>query len=213
MPFDGSGTFNRENGVYTGPALWQSTRDSDYNILASQHDDHDQDLADGLSIAVTRDGQGKMTASFVASIAGLDLGSTTTPWRTAYLDTSLVFKGASFSTTLAYTAPTAARTVTLRDLSGTVQLESPVATKSANFDAERNNIYFIDTNAIVATLPAAPAVGDTVQFIDAVGTLTTFTVGRNGKPIMSLAEDLTVDVTYFAFSLVFQGDTNGWRIA
>ena len=213
MPWNGSGEFTRDNGVFSGTLVWQDSRDADYDILASQHDTHDQDIATGLGIAVTKDGQSKMAANFVpGTSATYSVGTNSAAWTSFYASVSYIFKGTNFNTTLAYTQATAPRTITYPDASGDIQLQTLNSTKSANFAAEKNNRYFIDTDAITATLPAAPAVGDRIQFLDAVGTLTTFTIARNGKPIMSLAEDMTVDVTYFAFALVFDGDTSGWRI-
>jgi hypothetical protein len=76
--------------------------------------------------------------------------------------------------------------------------------------------YFVDTTAgvITATLPAAPAVGDSIRFLDAAKTFDTnaFTVGRNGKLIQGDADNLTVSTESAAFELIFSGDTYGWRI-
>lgn len=63
MAFNGSGTFNRTNGVNTGSGLWQQDRDDATNILSTRHDTHDQDFADGLTNCVTKDGQTTPTAN------------------------------------------------------------------------------------------------------------------------------------------------------
>ncbi|MEK6606983.1 MAG: hypothetical protein AABZ30_04910, partial [Myxococcota bacterium] len=49
----------------------------------------------------------------------IDLGSAAFAWRRAYLGTSAIFTGASFSTTLNFANPAAARTITLPDATGT----------------------------------------------------------------------------------------------
>ena len=51
-----------------------------------------------------------------------DLGAPTQAWRRIRLGTSAVFHGASYATTLGFAAPTANRTITLPDASGTVAL-------------------------------------------------------------------------------------------
>lgn len=63
MPWNGSGTFTRTNGVYTGSQLWQNTRDGGYNIRADQHDTQDQDIADGVQTCLAKDGQNTPTAN------------------------------------------------------------------------------------------------------------------------------------------------------
>lgn len=61
MPWNGSGTFSRTNGVNTGSTTWQQDRDAGTKILASRHDTHDQDLGDGINNALAKDGQNAAT--------------------------------------------------------------------------------------------------------------------------------------------------------
>jgi hypothetical protein len=63
------------------------------------------------------------------------------------------------------------------------------------------------------TLPASPATGDFVSFIDAGYTFDTnnLTVGRNGSNIANSASDLVVNTEGAGFTLVYSGDaTVGW---
>lgn len=86
MAWDGSGNFTRTNGTQTGSATWQDSRDVGNNILASQHDTHDQDLADGINDCLTRNGEAKLAADFVpAANATYDLGLTGTRWQDLFL--------------------------------------------------------------------------------------------------------------------------------
>jgi len=62
MAFNGSGTFNRTNGTNSGSDTWEQDRDEPVAILASRHDLHDQDIADGLTNCITKDGQTTPTA-------------------------------------------------------------------------------------------------------------------------------------------------------
>jgi hypothetical protein len=88
--------------------------------------------------------------------------------------------------------------------------------KTANFNAVAGFGYFIDTtsNAITVTLPSSPTIGQKISFIDAAGTFDTnnLTVGRNGKNIQGLAEDMTVTLERVGFTLVFFNNTQGWLI-
>jgi len=93
---------------------------------------------------------------------------------------------------------------------------NPWSTETASFNAAANDRVMVDTSsvAVTATLPATPLVGDQIRFQDVNGTFATnnLTVARNGKDIMNLAEDMTVDTNHAGFGVLFTGDTNGWKI-
>jgi len=76
--------------------------------------------------------------------------------------------------------------------------------------------YFINTssNAITATLPASPTLGDFISFIDYAGTFDTnnLTVARNGNKIQGDASDLTVATERAGFTLVYVDATQGWLL-
>lgn len=63
MSFNGSGTFTRTNGTYTGSSVWANDRDASTKITAANHDTHDQDLADGLTACITKSGVSTPTAN------------------------------------------------------------------------------------------------------------------------------------------------------
>ena len=91
------------------------------------------------------------------------------------------------------------------------------AIKTSNFNVTAKEGYFIDTTSttITATLPASPAIGDFVQFIDYAGTFDTnnFTVGRNGNKIQGDATDLTVSVERAGLTLIYTGSSvQGWLL-
>ena len=69
------------------------------------------------------------------------------------------------------------------------------------------------TASFTITLPASPATGDFVSFIDAGYTFDTkpLTVGRNGSNIANAAADLVINTEGAGFTLVYSGDaTVGW---
>jgi hypothetical protein len=76
--------------------------------------------------------------------------------------------------------------------------------------------YFINTssNAITATLPASPTLGDFISFVDYAGTFDTnnLTVARNGNKIQGDASDLTVATERAGFTLVYVDSTQGWLL-
>ena len=88
------------------------------------------------------------------------------------------------------------------------------AVKTSDFNADAGEGYFINTTsgAVTATLPASPSLGDEIAFVDYAGTADTnaITIDRNGKPIASATENLTVGTERAAFTLVFTDNTQGW---
>jgi len=73
---------------------------------------------------------------------------------------------------------------------------------------------FVDTNggAVTVTLPASPAVGDIVNFVDSRYTFDTnaLTIGRNSSKIANTSADLVVNTEGAAFGLVYSGSDVGW---
>ena len=86
-----------------------------------------------------------------------------------------------------------------------------VAVIGTNTAAVRNTLYVL-TASLTLTLPASPAVGDTVKVSNLSGT-TTCVVARNGSNIQGLAEDLTIDSLNAALELVYADATRGWVFA
>ena len=77
--------------------------------------------------------------------------------------------------------------------------------------------YFVDTTAgeFTAVLPAYPAINDYIDFADQTSKFATnkLTVGRNGKNIQTLAEDLEINVANSSTRLTYTGTTNGWVLS
>ena len=86
--------------------------------------------------------------------------------------------------------------------------------KTDNFTAVGEQGYMIDTSgqAITVTLPASPAVGSEVTFIDARGTFNSnnLIVNRNSQPINTGTSNLTLTTNGQAFALVYVDATRGW---
>ena len=75
-----------------------------------------------------------------------------------------------------------------------------------------NRHYFLtNAAATTVTLPGSPAAGDIVWITPANGRVDNV-VGRNGRNIMSLAEDMTIDNASLTLQLRYVNVTVGWRL-
>lgn len=91
---------------------------------------------------------------------------------------------------------------------------APTANVIANtsFTAVKDNRYFL-TNASPTTmiLPSSPSLGDTV-YVVAYNSLSNNIINRNGSNIMSLSENLVIDINYSSIGLTYVTATSGWII-
>jgi hypothetical protein len=87
-------------------------------------------------------------------------------------------------------------------------------TKTGSYTALDQDRIFVDTSggAVTITLPASPAVGAQVNFVDSRYTFDSnaLTVGRNSSKIANAAADLVVNTEGAAFGLVYSGSDVGW---
>ena len=78
MAWNGTGTYSRNNGTYTGSAIWNSeANDGTPAISSSNHDTHDQDLATAINACLTKNGENAATANL--DLGGFLLQSSGTP--------------------------------------------------------------------------------------------------------------------------------------
>lgn len=179
MPFpawNGAGTFTRT------ATQWQQDAANGILIVANRHDDNDQGIADGVNACLAKNGENTFVGSAGALRAStdnaIDVGSTAARWRSAYLGTSLVFKGASFSTTVT-AAPTANRAVAMPDADGTLAL---VQLSKNTFAASASSIFTLDTTMFsgwtIRLVNVRPNT-DGANLIGAMGTGGVFDAGAN----------------------------------
>jgi hypothetical protein len=84
---------------------------------------------------------------------------------------------------------------------------------TANTTATTKKQYVTDTTAgaFIVTLPASPAAGDYVYFMDAGNwAVNNLTVARNGSTIEASTTDLVLDVRGLMVQLIFDGTT--WQV-
>lgn len=86
------------------------------------------------------------------------------------------------------------------------------------YTAVNGDQLLIDTSGgglgttVTVTLPASPAVGNEVTFIDSGNAFgsNNLTINRNSQPILGAASNLTVSTNGAAFTLVYVNATRGW---
>ena len=91
-------------------------------------------------------------------------------------------------------------------------------TPSATYTTVNGDQVLIDTSgsgisaAVTINLPASPAIGNEVTFIDSGNNLASnnLTVGRNGSNINGSGSDLVVSTNASAFTLVYANASRGW---
>lgn len=74
-------TYVRNNGVFTGPLVWTDDRDAGTKITSAHHDTHDQDIADGITACLNKNGANAATADISwggNKITSLDEGTADT---------------------------------------------------------------------------------------------------------------------------------------
>jgi len=80
MPWTGA-IYIRDNGQFTGSLVWTDDLNANIKILASRHDTHDQDIADGITACLNKNGANSPTANISwgnFKITNLSAGSAAT---------------------------------------------------------------------------------------------------------------------------------------
>lgn len=92
----------------------------------------------------------------------------------------------------------------------TVASKHNVSVISASTTAVANTLYVFTAN-LNLTLPASPAMGDSIK-ISNRSNVATCQLLRNGNNILGAAADLTLDTVSASFELVYTDTANGWVI-
>ena len=126
---------------------------------------------------------------------------------------TLTFKTASGS---GVTLPVGSTSVLYSDGTNIVNalVEKGYKTTTTAYTAVNGDQIFVDTSstAVTITLPASPAVGNEVHFIDSKLNFNSnnLTIGRNSEPINGATSDLVVNENGESFTLVYANATKGW---
>ena len=126
---------------------------------------------------------------------------------------TLTFKTASGS---GVTLPVGSTSVLYSDGTNIVKalVEKGYKTTTTAYTAVNGDQIFVDTSstAVTITLPASPAVGNEVHFIDSKLSFNSnnLIINRNSEPINGAASNLTVSENGESFTLVYANATKGW---
>ena len=126
---------------------------------------------------------------------------------------TLTFKTASGS---GVTLPVGSTSVLYSDGTNIVKalVEKGYKTTTTAYTAVNGDQIFVDTSstAVTITLPASPAVGNEVHFIDSKLSFNSnnLIINRNSEPINGATSNLTVSENGESFTLVYANATKGW---
>ena len=118
------------------------------------------------------------------------------------------------------TLPVGSTTVLYSDgtnITGKLQTKGYI-TPGATYTTVNGDQVLVDTSGggiggpVTINLPASPAIGNEVHFIDSGNNLASnnLTIGRNSSNILGSASDLVVSTNTAAFTLVYVNATRGW---
>ena len=143
-------------------------------------------------------------------------------YEQVYFNGMLLLRGTDYTTSNSNTitlASGAAVSDILEVLSVTnvsTYVASPYSSINANATLLAGRRYYVtSSSALTLTLPASPTINDQIDIFDASGNASTYniTVARNGKLINGNAGNLIIDVNGSWYTLVFTGNTYGWKVA
>lgn len=90
-----------------------------------------------------------------------------------------------------------------------------IDTNTTLSSSDRAMVDMDGISTLVVNLPGSPSAGDTVMVADGTGLAgsgKSLTIGRNGRPIMSLDEDMNVDIPGYLMTFVYLNNTRGWVV-
>ena len=156
-----------------------------------------QVLADGLTVVGVLTASNGVTGALTGNVTGDVSGNVTGNVTGNLIGGTIVGTSASVS-----------GMTTVGNLDGVIY--SGVSVTATSKTVVNREFCEVTSAGQTITLPASPSVGQ--QSIVAIGNFTDTVVARNGSNIMSLAEDMTLDVAYKEVSFTYVNATIGWRI-
>jgi len=158
--------------------------------------------------------------AFVASVSFIE------GYEQVYFNGMLLLRGTDYTTSGGTTVTEIVTITNLNSVNTYTQAEitSYLANKKTELSSAISSAtnlaagyrYFVTSaSALTLTLPASPSVNDQIDIFDASGNASTYniTVARNGKLINGNAGNFIIDVNGSWYTLVFTGNTYGWKVA
>jgi hypothetical protein len=110
------------------------------------------------------------------------------------------------------TAATAASTyLTITNASSNYAAKPTITTTAVNKTLIAGEVCSVTADGLVITLPATPTAGMTVT-VGVGNAISNTSIGRNGSPIMGIAEDLIINSGNTSVTFIYIDSSIGWRI-
>lgn len=75
--------------------------------------------------------------------------------------------------------------------------------------ASASGIHYVAKSSLTLNLPSSPSVGEVIGFSNQSNSRTCV-LGRNGRRIMGLDENMVINVLYVPLKLQYSGSSMGW---
>lgn len=142
-------------------------------------------------------------------------------YEQVYFNGMLLLRGTDYTTSNSNTITLASgaaasdivEILTVTNLS--TYIATPYSSINSNATLLAGRRYYVtSSSALTLTLPASPTINDQIDIFDASGNASTYniTVARNGKLINGNAGNLIIDTIGGWYTLVYTGNTYGWKV-
>ena len=194
MPRDGSGNYTRDDGTRQGTTVWDKAKAAGVKIVSSDHDTHDQDMADAIGASVAKDGQTPMTGDL--NMGGNDITNYGGLFQTVAVPIFISFPPSFVSGSYTYGTQTgqAMELGKLRWIN--YQISATVTAQSGNLKLTTPVNPNLSTSVTLGNLTiGGTKQNDITSIISTLGQIEFFDSSNTLVPVPVVSTVITVDLT------------------